>query len=130
MARWMRGITWGFLILVLMMIPLVRSGFFREQARLKQARSLIETGGHAYCAIWGDGTDPFQLMARNSPLLPRWQGVRQTDGRYLMTFSYRRSGREYEHQWKVDLEGKRVAPVRDMSVPLQSSGNEMKCSDR
>ena len=121
---------WSFLLLVVLVVTLSRSGFFREQSRLKQARSLIETGGYAYCAIWGDGTDPFQLMARNSPLRPTWQGERQTDGSYLMTFSYRRSGQTYKHQWKVSLEGKRVAPVGEMSVPVRGGGaGEMRCEE-
>jgi hypothetical protein len=130
LRRWARWTGWVFLFMLLLLIPVVRSGYFREQARLKQARSLVETGGYAYCAIWGDGTDPFQLMARNSPLLPRWQGERQSDGDYMMTFTYRRSGKQYRHQWEVDLEGKRVYPAGDMSVPQPKGTNEMQCSER
>jgi hypothetical protein len=130
--RWTRGIAGAFLLLAVLTVVFARSDFFREQTRLKQARGLVEKGGYAYCAIWGDRTDPFQLMSVNSPNRPRWRGERMTDGAYLMTFTYRRGGQLFRHQWKVDLAGKRVAPVDDMSVPTVSgeTPNERECTER
>jgi hypothetical protein len=132
-ARWTRRFAAAFLLLAALTVVFARSDFFREQVRLKQARRLIESGGYAYCAIWGDGSDPFQLMSVNSPNRPRWKGDRLTDGSYVMTFTYRKSQKEYRHQWKVDLSGKRVAPVDDgMSVPVRSGDApaEMQCTER
>ncbi|MBW3625257.1 MAG: hypothetical protein KY468_17815 [Armatimonadetes bacterium] len=129
LVRWMKGFGIGFLLFIAVLVLALKSGFFREQARMKQARAMIETGGYAYCAIWGDGTDPFQLMARNSPLKPRWSGERQVDGAYLMTFSYRKSGREYRHRWRVNLEEKRVNPAGEMSVPVRTKPGERACSE-
>jgi hypothetical protein len=129
--RWSGRVALGFFVFILAVIPLVRSGFFRKQFQLKQARALIEKGGYAYCAIWGDGTDPFQLMPLNSPMHPSWSGQYKANGIYLMTFTYRRSGKVYEHRWSVDLPNKRVLPSDDENhVPLSSGdGGRMQCSE-
>jgi hypothetical protein len=115
----------------LFLLPLVTKGYFKNQAQLKIARHLIETQGYAYCAIWGDGTDPFQLMAMNSPNHPNWRGQRQPDGTYLMTFTYRRSGKGYQHQWQVNLAEKRVETLSERTrTPLSVNETEHACSDR
>lgn len=120
----------GMVLCVFLLAPLVRGGFFREQARQKQARGLVESKGYAYCAIWGDKTDPISLMSMNSPMHPTWSGQPQADGTYLMTFSYRRSGVTYRHQWRVDLMVRTVTAVTDNTrVPVRVDESTGACSE-
>ncbi len=130
MRRWTSRVLGVFIVLTLLLAPFIRSGYFRTQFHLKQARGLIEHGGYAYCAIWGDGADPFQLMPMNSPMKPRWEGIVRNDGTYLMVFTYRRSGRVYEHRWMVDLQTKQVTPVTpEGNTPYSDGRGNMQCRE-
>jgi len=121
----------GFVAALLILSPFLEKGYFRDQARQKQARALVEGGGYAYCAIYGDGADPFQLMDLNSPNHPAWSGRRQPDGTYALTFTYRRSGKQYEHRWRVDVAEKQVTPLTDeTSVPVKVDEGQMQCGEK
>ena len=128
--RWILVVAAGFAVMVLVLVPLVHSGYFREQARSKQARHLVESQGYAYCAIWGDGTDPFQLMDLNSPYRPEWSAKREDLGSYVMTFRYRLRDKVFEHRWEVDVAAGRVTPLdEDTSVPISKSDDSRACRD-
>ncbi len=109
---WVRGIFQVFLgfclLLTLWGLWLVRSGFFKEQARMKFARALIEQSGHLYKALEEDGVDPGLVLPWNAPTRPRWTGERITENLYLLQLSYRYKGRQYLHRWKVDLQAGKV----------------------
>lgn len=96
------------LLLTLWGLWLIRSGFFKEQARMKSARVLIEQSGHLYKALEEDQVDPSLVLPWNAPTRPRWTGERVTENLYLLQLSYSYKGRRYLHRWKVDLQAGRV----------------------
>jgi integrase len=49
--RWLRRVLWFFVLAFLLLMPFVRGGFFRDQARQKQARQLIAALPRPYKAL-------------------------------------------------------------------------------
>lgn len=109
LRRWQRAWALGLCAALLAVAALVPSGFFRKQAKLRQAQKLVQRGfmeGHGplYQAVAQDGVGDPNLALSNPSANLRWSGRHRFADRYALTFSYHAGGKEYRHAWMVDLD--------------------------
>ncbi|HEY3283663.1 MAG TPA: hypothetical protein VGN26_15465 [Armatimonadota bacterium] len=102
------------LLLVLVILAIASTGWFKEQERKRQAQRLVELSGSFEKAVRADGYDLSQYFG-GPDVRPRWGADRGVAGRYLVYLRYTRDGKEFVHYWRVNAAERVVQPVEGPS---------------